>query len=63
MGFEVGSLVECFGTDWTFVGRFFHVENFVNGQGSGLAEAFATFLTFEGFFFGVDISGIKKTQV
>lgn len=58
MGLEVRSLVEGSAAYWTFVWRFFHVEDLVNGEGSRLAESFAAFAAFEGFFFAVDVSMI-----
>lgn len=51
VGFEIGPLVEGFGADGAFVGRFFHVEDLVHRQRSGLAESFTALGAFEWFFF------------
>ena len=56
MSFQIGTLVEGTITDWTFVRRFFHVQNLVYGQGAGLAEPFATFRALERLLLGVYVS-------
>ena len=60
VGLQVGPLVEASLTNWTTVRGLLHVEDLVNCQGSGLAEALAAFVTFEGLLFGVNVSVVSK---
>lgn len=57
VGFQVASLVEAPCTDWAFVGRFLHVENFVNSQRTTLAKTLAAFVALERLFLAVDVPG------
>lgn len=41
------------------MGRFFHVEDFVDGQRTGLTETFAAFATFKRFLFAVNVPANK----
>ena len=56
MRLEVGSLIKTSLTDWTSVWSFLVVKDFVNGQGSVLAETFATIITFERLLFAVYVA-------
>ena len=56
MRLEVGSLIKTSLTDWTSVWSFLVVKDFVNGQGSVLAETLATIITFERLLFAVYVA-------
>lgn len=47
--FQIRPLVERAGADRTFVGGRVKMEDFVDRQGSALAEAFSAICAFEGF--------------
>lgn len=55
VSFQVGSLIEAARTDGTFVGRLFHVEDFVYGERSRLAEALSALAAFKWFLFRMNI--------
>ena len=56
MRLEVRSLIKTSLTDWTSVRCFLIVKDFVNGQGSVLAETLATIITFERLLFAVYVA-------
>jgi hypothetical protein len=60
MGLEVRPLIERPATHRTLVRRLFHVEDFVDGEGAGLAETLAAFRALEGLFFAVYIPERSK---
>lgn len=62
MRLEIGALVKAASANWAFMGTFFHMKDFVDGQSSGLAESFATLCTFEGLFLGMYISETNKEK-
>ena len=65
MRLQVGSLIKASLADWTSVRRLLVVKDFVNSQGSVLAETLATIITFERFLFAVNVAmipGIYSSQ-
>ena len=58
MRLQVGSLIKASLADWTPVRRLLVVKDFVNSQGSVLAETLATIITFERFLFAVNVAMI-----
>ena len=56
MRLKVGSLIKTSLTDWTSVRSLLIVKDFVNGQGSVLAETLATIITFERLLFAVYVA-------
>lgn len=59
---QVRPLVEGSTAHGTLVRRFLHVEDLVDRQGPGLAEALAALRALEGFFFAVDVPGSRKCR-
>lgn len=60
MSLQVRSLVKALIADGTLVWRFFHVQNLVDSQCSGLAESFSALGAFERLFLGMNVSVNKK---
>ena len=60
MSLQVGSLVKVPMADRALVRGVVHVEDFVNGQRTRLAESFAALGTLEGLFFGMDVTMIPE---
>ena len=58
MCLEVGSLIKTSLTDGTPVRSLLVVEDFMDSQGSVLAETLATVITFERFLFAVNVAMI-----
>lgn len=53
-------LIERLSTGRALVRGILHVQDLMNGQGSGLAKSFSTFKTFEWFVFGMDVLVISQ---
>lgn len=57
MSLQVWPLVKALVAHGAFVRRFFHMQDFVHGQGSWLAKSFSTFCALEWLFLWMDIPG------
>ena len=53
-------LIESLSTGRALVRGVLHVQDLMDGQGSGLTKSFATFETFERFVFGMDVFVIPQ---
>jgi hypothetical protein len=60
MGLQVGALVEAALAYGTPVRALLHVEDLVDGQGAGLAEALPTVVTLKGLLLGVDVPVVPQ---
>jgi hypothetical protein len=60
MGLQVGALVEAALAYGTSVRALLHVEDLVDGQGAGLAEALPAVVTLEGLLLGVNVSVVPQ---
>ena len=60
MGLQVGALVEAALADGTPVRALLHVEDLVDGQGAGLAEALPAVVALEGLLLGVDVPVVPQ---
>lgn len=62
MSLQIRSLVETLVADRAFVGRFFHVQDFVHRQSPRLAKAFSAFRALERLFLRMNIPGKIENQ-
>lgn len=59
VGFQVAALVEASRADRAFVRGFFHVEDFVHGQSTALAETLAALAALERLLLAVNVPAMN----